>query len=98
MPLYKPKESLIVNKIINYLENLDHTWCFKVHGGAFQTKGIPDIIGCHKGQFFALEVKRPGGKTSPLQDYMIQKIEKANGVTAVVVSLDEVKNFMETLI
>jgi len=95
MTFYPVKESNIVNKILHYLEDQQHMWCFKVHGGAFQTKGVPDIVGCYKGQFYALEVKRPGEKTTKLQDYQMEQIEKAQGKTKVVTSLDEVKEFLK---
>lgn len=92
--MFQVKESRIVSQIVNWLEQQSHTWCFKVHGGAYQTKGVPDIVGCHKGQFFALEVKRPGGKTSKLQDWQMEQIIKAQGKTQVVTSLTEVKEFI----
>lgn len=95
-PLFQIKESRIVSQIVNWLEQQPHIWCFKVHGGAYQTKGIPDIVGCCRGQFFALEVKRPGGKTSKLQDYQMEQIVKAYGKTEVVISLVEVKKFVSS--
>ena len=63
----------------------------KIHGGPFQSAGIPDLVGCVRGLFFALEVKLPGtGKISPIQKVTIKKIkEKGEGVACVVESPEE---------
>lgn len=50
-------EKQVENKIKKWLEQNNH-WYFKVHGGAFQKTGVPDIIACVKGKFVAIEVKR----------------------------------------
>ncbi len=42
--------------------------------------GIPDIDGCFKGKYFAIEVKAPGKVPTTLQKYNIDKINEANGV------------------
>jgi hypothetical protein len=41
--------------------------------------GIPDIVGCCCGFFFAYELKMPGNKTTTLQDYMLRRIRIAMG-------------------
>lgn len=64
-------------------------FCFKVHGGAFQMAGIPDLIGCIDGRFFGLEVKRPGGRATALQSAILRRIEQAGGIAAVVTSVAE---------
>ena len=40
---------------------------FKVHGGALQTSGHPDLIGCIGGRMIAVELKQPGKVPTPLQ-------------------------------
>lgn len=87
-------ESAIVRRI---MRNLAATggWFMKVHGGAFQVAGVPDIIGCLKGRFVAFEVKRPGGKATKLQLHTIGLIQKAGGLAAVVYSWDDARRALE---
>lgn len=39
----------------------------KVHGGASQKSGTPDLLGCIRGRFVAVELKQPGKVPTPLQ-------------------------------
>ena len=52
--------------------------------------GVPDIIFCIKGRFFAIEVKIGKNKPSALQEANIESIRNAEGTAVVVRSLDEV--------
>ena len=52
-------ESQITAKILSQLKRLGGFW-YKTHGGPFQVRGLPDIIGCYQGAFYGLEVKVPG--------------------------------------
>lgn len=47
-------------------------------------RGIPDLIICYKGKFFAWELKREKKEASPLQKYNIANIRKADGQAEVV--------------
>lgn len=85
-------EKDITNKILRYLRGLDECFCFKEHGGSYGSCGIPDIIICYKGRFIALEVKTEKGKTTALQDFNINKINKSGGTAVVVRSLEDAKN------
>ena len=87
--LKKISEKTIENQIKKWLEQNNY-WYFKVHGGAFQKVGVPDIITCIKGRFVAIEVKRPvGGVISKLQEIQIKEIIRCGGVSGVARSLDE---------
>ncbi len=59
-------------------------WMLKVHGGAFQTGGAPDLLLCLGGCFIALELKRPNGKMTPRQAATAQQILTAGGEVLVV--------------
>ncbi|AVJ51022.1 endonuclease [Microbacterium phage Pikmin] len=73
-------ESEIVRRILATLNAIDGVYCLRTHGGAFQLKGTPDILGCAKGRFFAIEAKqRAGLKPSPAQKYILGLFEKAGG-------------------
>jgi hypothetical protein len=55
----------------------------KIHVSEFQSGGIPDLIACIRGRFFGIEVKTPGEKPTPLQQYELKAIEQAGGVAIV---------------
>lgn len=85
------KENDIVKAILKYLKTVPHCFAWKEHGGMYGTAGIPDIIACINGKFYAFEVKTAIGKTTALQDATIRKINKCGGQSYVVRSVDEVK-------
>ena len=84
-------EKDIVNKIMKYLKTVPRCFAWKEHGGMYGTAGIPDVIACVDGRFFAFEVKTDTGKTTALQDATIRKILAAGGRAFVVRSVDEVR-------
>lgn len=88
-----PLERTITDAIMRYLKGLAPLgWFRKIHGGNFQTAGIPDIIGCYRGVFVAFEVKRPAvGRLTPLQAREIELIASAGGVACVVRSVEDVR-------
>lgn len=57
----------------------------------YGTAGIPDIIACIGGQFYAFEVKTDSGKTTALQDATIHKILACGGKAYVVRCVEEVR-------
>ena len=88
------KENDIVRAILKYLKTVSGCFAWKEHGGMYGTAGIPDIIACIKGRFYAFEVKTPVGKTTALQDATIRKIRECGGQAFVVRSVDEVKEIL----
>jgi penicillin-binding protein-related factor A (putative recombinase) len=60
-----------------------------MHGGAFQTPGISDIVGCYYGYFVAIELKKPGlggivgDHLTPAQRNFLQQIKDNGGITFV---------------
>jgi len=60
------------------------------------TSGIPDLIICLEGLFYAIELKVGSNKATPIQAVVIRKIQEAGGRAAVCRSLDEVKQFLKT--
>lgn len=68
--------------------------------GGFGKSGIPDRVGCHKGRFFAIEVKREGKEPTALQWKRMGEIEAAGGKAFWGVSskvIPEIKAWMATL-
>lgn len=90
------KESDIVKAILKYLKTVPKCFCWKEHGSMYGTAGIPDIICCYRGKFMAFEVKTEKGRTTALQDSVINKIQKCGGKAVVVRSVNEVKAVIET--
>ena len=88
-------EKDIVNAIMKYLRSLPSCFCWKEHGGMYGTAGIPDIIACVDGRFYAFEVKTAMGKATPLQSATLRKITAAGGVAAIVRSVGEVRELLE---
>lgn len=91
------KEKSITNAILKYLRSLDNCFYWKEHGGMYGTAGIPDIICCLDGRFIGIEVKRPDGKVSRLQEVTLRKIEEASGIAIVAYSVDDVKATVDKL-
>ena len=85
-------EASIINAIRRFLETVPGCFAWKTHGGIYGTAGIPDIIACVDGRFFAFEVKTASGKATQLQQATIRKILAAGGTALVVRSADEVRD------
>jgi len=88
-------EKAITAEIRKYLKSRDDVWFFKVHGGPMQQAGVPDILVCKAGRFYAFEVKTRTGKTTVLQDRTILLINEAGGVAEVVRSVGDVQRILE---
>ncbi len=89
------KEADIVQAIRRYLKTVPGCFAWKEHGGMYGTAGIPDIIACINGRFYAFEVKTESGKSTALQEAAIRKIQNAGGTAAVVRSVAEVRWLVE---
>jgi len=85
-------EKQLTNQIVKALR-AEGAWVMKTHtGGRFNQptqKGLPDIVGCGNGQFFAMEVKLPGRKPTALQDHTLTEIGAVGGFWRVVSSVEE---------
>lgn len=88
----KGPESRIVASIRSFLRARPRTWHVKIWGGGvFQQAGLPDIIGCSDGLFFAFEVKVPRKTATPLQGATLRAIKRAGGIAETVTSLTQVQ-------
>jgi Holliday junction resolvase len=75
----KTPESKEKAKIKKYLGSIG-AWHFSPYMAGFGKSGVPDIVCCYKGQFWAIEVKREGKPPTELQKRRMQEIERAGGV------------------
>lgn len=62
---------------------------FKIWGNEKMMSGLPDIIGCYRGRFIAVESKMPGNTTSTRQKYVIAKLREAGARVVVAQSVAE---------
>lgn len=76
-------EAAVKKKIKDILKELQ-CYSFSPIGGAYSSRGVPDIIGCLHGIFFGIEAKAGKGKTTALQDRELQRIRDAGGIGMVV--------------
>lgn len=71
---------------------------FKVWGSEHMMAGLPDIIGCYRGWFIAVETKMPGNTTSRRQDFVIDKIRKAGGRVVVAYSVSDALGMLDGVV
>lgn len=73
-------EAEVVRRQMATLNAIQGVYCLRTHGGSFQQKGTPDIMGCAHGMFFAIEAKRSSKeKPEPAQLYNLKKFRQAEG-------------------
>ena len=87
-----PLEKAVTKKIRDHLKSFDDVWHFKHHGHVMSQAGIPDIIGCTRGEFFAIEVKRITGAVTELQEHTLREIIiRGGGFSMVAYGFDDFK-------
>jgi Holliday junction resolvase len=62
--------------------------------GGYGSSGAPDILVCHKGEFYGIEVKAGNNKPTALQLDNLNRIE-GNGGYAFVINDTNVDDYME---
>jgi len=68
--------------MLTILNAIDGVYAIRTHGGSFQQKGTPDVLGCAHGKFFAIEAKRSAKEQpSAAQQYNLKKFRQAGGKT-----------------
>jgi Holliday junction resolvase len=72
---------------------------FSPAANGYGRMGIPDIIGCYRGRFFAVECKAGRGKPTELQLLELEHIREAGGIALVVneANLHDVRKALEEL-
>ena len=85
-------ESRLQKRIQKALEKkFSRSFWRKIHGGAYQRSGIPDLLGCVAGFYIAIEVKCPGKErtVTPLQQATIKSIKNAGGIAFVSSTVED---------
>lgn len=88
-------EKKVKTKVVAILKELGAYYFYPITGG-YGASGVPDIVGCYKGRFFAIECKAGKGKTTALQEKNIAQII-AQGGLAIVVNEDNMEDVNELL-
>jgi hypothetical protein len=76
-------EVKVKKKVVAQLKALRAYYFYPITGG-FGGSGVPDIIGCYKGKFFAIECKAGKNKPTALQQKNIDDIIAQGGAACVV--------------
>lgn len=76
-------EAKVKQKVGKQLKELEAYFFYPATGG-YGRSGVPDVVGCFHGKFFAIECKAGKNTTTALQDREIEKIKEANGAAWVV--------------
>lgn len=76
-------EAKVKKRVVDQLKTLGAYYFYPVTGG-YGTGGVPDIVGCYKGKFFAIECKAGKNKPTPLQEKNIAAIAAQGGAVWVV--------------
>lgn len=90
------QEKSFENKIKTYLSQ-HGAWYVKYWAGAkFTKEGIPDILACINGIFYAIEIKAPSGRPTVLQLVTLRKIRQAGGM-GILLYPDDFDGFIKFL-
>ena len=76
-------EAKVKKRVVNVLKENGAYYFFPATGG-YGRSGVPDIVGCYRGVFFAIECKAGTNKPTALQEAEMNKIKEANGQVLVV--------------
>lgn len=76
--------------ICDYLKDIG-AWYVSTNSQGYGRKGIPDVLACWHGGFYAIEVKVLPDKPSPWQERELSEIRDASGCAIVAYSLEDVK-------
>ena len=76
-------EAKVKKKVVDVLKKGGAYYFFPATGG-YGRSGVPDIVGCYRGVFFAIECKAGTNKPTALQEAELHKIREANGQILVV--------------
>jgi Holliday junction resolvase len=76
-------EVKVKRKVVAQLKILKAYYFYPVTGG-YGASGVPDIVGCYKGKFFAIECKAGKNKPTALQQKNIDSIAAQGGAVWVV--------------
>lgn len=92
-------EGKVKSRITAHLKRLGAYYFYPATGG-FGRSGVPDIVGCFHGHFFAIECKAGKNKPTRLQEKELGKIRGSSGAAWVIneEGVDDVPRLLHNLI
>ena len=92
-------EGDVKKRVKDVLKATPNCWWFMPPANGFGRSGIPDIICCVNGRFFAIECKAGKGMTTALQNRELQHIEDAGGMSLIARedSLQDIRDIIQQL-
>lgn len=88
-------EAKVKAKVVAILKAYEAYFFYPVTGG-YGASGVPDIVGCYHGKFFAIECKAGKNIPTALQERNLMKIKECGGY-ALVINEDNIKHVEEML-
>jgi len=85
-------EQQIQSRILKKLKERG-IWAIKVINA--NRRGCPDILACYGGDFVAIEVKRPDGVLSKIQEAQLKRIAESGGIAIVATCWEEVAEIID---
>lgn len=82
-----------MDRIERFLRQQPRCKVRKTHGSAY-TAGAADLIGCLRGRYFEIEVKRPGEVPTALQLRELEATRAAGGYAVWTDNYDDVVHFV----
>lgn len=78
---------------------LNKVYHFLPATGGYGRSGIPDIIGCYRGYFFAIECKSKNNAATALQERELQHIRDAGGQTFIIneTNIKDIENWINMM-
>ena len=89
-------EAKVKSLVTRQLKELGAYYFYPATGG-FGRSGVPDIVGCFNGLFFAIECKAGSNKPTTLQQKNLDQIVQAGGL-AWVVNEENMRDVSATLL
>ena len=91
MPL---SETRLKNKVIQFIKReYPGVWVYKTADR--WTSGIPDLLLCIEGRFYAIELKVGRNQPTKIQRYVIEKIRVSGGRAGVCRSVEEIRELLK---
>jgi Holliday junction resolvase-like predicted endonuclease len=85
-------EQAIQNSIVSYLKKQGYL-VYKLI--TVSEAGVPDLIIHKQSHTFYIEVKKKGGRLSPIQKYQIAKLRKTGIDVIITDNLQEIKDYIK---
>lgn len=91
-------EGKVKKELVGGLSKLSETpYYFFPATGGYGRSGVPDIVGCIRGKFFAIEVKVAGKVPTALQARELELIRSAEGLAFVCAGVEDIPKILNAL-